>query len=276
MGERKNVNRMIGTLLWIFCFLMFLPMVFVIINAFKTFGEVVMDPLALPEEWNLNNFKEVMKTGNYVKVFLNTIYFAVLSGTIVLVLSSMAGYKLSRMDNRASKITMLVFMIAMMLPFPVIMIPLATVASKLNISNNLTLVSVLNAGFSCSLAVIMYTQTVRGIPKELDECAYIDGCNGYRFFFSVIFPLLKPMTGTLSVLYFIRYWNDLMLPMILISKKELYTIPLSQLSFYNQFTQNRWNLLLASGLMAIIPVVILYIFTQKTIISGIAAGAVKG
>jgi len=276
MGEKKNVNRMIGTLLWIFCFLMFLPMVFVIINAFKTFGEVVMDPLALPEEWNLNNFKEVMKTGNYVKVFLNTIYFAVLSGTIVLVLSSMAGYKLSRMDNRASKITMLVFMIAMMLPFPVIMIPLATVASKLNISNNLTLVSVLNAGFSCSLAVVMYTQTVRGIPKELDECAYIDGCNGYRFFFSVIFPLLKPMTGTLSVLYFIRYWNDLMLPMILISKKELYTIPLSQLSFYNQFTQNRWNLLLASGLMAIIPVVILYIFTQKTIISGIAAGAVKG
>jgi len=276
MGERKNVNRMIGTLLWIFCFLMFLPMVFVIINAFKTFGEVVMDPLALPEEWNLNNFKEVMKTGNYVKVFLNTIYFAVLSGTIVLVLSSMTGYKLSRMDNRASKITMLVFMIAMMLPFPVIMIPLATVASKLNISNNLTLVSVLNAGFSCSLAVVMYTQTVRGIPKELDECAYIDGCNGYRFFFSVIFPLLKPMTGTLSVLYFIRYWNDLMLPMILISKKELYTIPLSQLSFYNQFTQNRWNLLLASGLMAIIPVVILYIFTQKTIISGIAAGAVKG
>lgn len=90
------------------------------------------------------------------------------------------------------------------------------------------------------------------------------------------FPLLKPITGTVAVLYFIRYWNDLMLPMILISKKELYTIPLSQLSFYNQFTQNRWNLLLASGLMAIIPVVILYLFAQRTIISGVAAGAVKG
>lgn len=276
MEEKKIVNRMIATLLWIFCFLMFLPMVFIILNSFKTFGEVVMEPLALPEEWNLNNFKDVMKTGNYAKVFMNTIYFAVLSGAIVLGLGSMAGYKLSRMDNKASKIIMLIFMIAMMLPFPVIMIPLAMVASKLNISNNLTMISVLNAGFSCSLAVIMYTQTVRGIPRELDECAYIDGCNGYRFFFSIIFPLLKPMTGTLAVLYFIRYWNDLMLPMILISKKELYTIPLSQLSFYNQFTQNRWNLLLASGLMAIIPVVILYLFTQKTIINGIAAGAVKG
>lgn len=122
----------------------------------------------------------------------------------------------------------------------------------------------------------MYKQAVSSIPKELDECAYMDGASGYRFFFRIIFPLLKPITGTVAVLYFIRYWNDLMLPMILISKKELYTIPLSQLSFYNQFTQNRWNLLLASGLMAIIPVVIIYLFAQKTIISGVAAGAVKG
>ena len=97
----------------------------------------------------------------------------------------------------------------------------------------------------------MYKQAVSSIPKELDECAYMDGASGYRFFFRIIFPVLKPITVTVAVLYFIRYWNDLMLPMILISKKELYTIPLSQLSFYNQFTQNRWNLLLASGLMAV-------------------------
>lgn len=276
MKENKKENTMIVIFLWLLCITMFLPMIFVIVNAFKTFGEVVMEPLAVPEVWKLDNFKEVMKTGNYIKVFLNTVYFAVLSGAIVLSLGSMAGFKLSRMDNKLSKITMLVFMIAMMLPFPVIMIPLAKVASKLCISNNLTMISILNAGFSCSLAVIMYAQAVRGIPKELDECAYMDGCSGYHFFFSILFPLLKPITGTLAILYFIRYWNDLMLPMILISKKELYTIPLSQLSFYNQFTQNRWNLLLASGLMAIIPVVILYLFTQRVIISGMAAGAVKG
>ena len=243
MNERKKTNVVVGLLLWVFCIVMFFPMLFIIINAFKTFGEVVMDPLALPAIWNLDNFKEVIRTGNYVRVFLNTIYFAVLSGVIVLVLGSMAGFKLSRMNNRVSRATMLVFMIAMMLPFPVIMIPLAVMATKLHISNHLTMISILNAGFSCSLAVIMYMQTVKGIPRELDECADMDGCSGYRFFFTIIFPLLKPMSGTLAVLYFIRYWNDLMLPMILISKKELYTIPLSQLSFYNQFTQNRWNLL---------------------------------
>ena len=248
MKKERKVNMILAIVLWLICIAMFLPMVFVIINSFKTFGQVVMEPLALPEEWNLDNFKEVMKTGNYLKVFGNTIYFAVVSGVIVIALGAMAGYKLDRMNNRIGEITSIVFMIAMMLPFPVIMIPLAVVASELHIS----------------------------IPKELDECAYMDGASGYRFFFRIIFPLLKPITGTVAVLYFIRYWNDLMLPMILISKKELYTIPLSQLSFYNQFTQNRWNLLLASGLMAIIPVVIIYLFAQKTIISGVAAGAVKG
>ena len=276
MKKERKVNMLLAIVLWLICVAMFFPMVFVIINSFKTFGQVVMEPLALPAEWNLDNFKEVMRTGNYLKVFGNTIYFAVVSGVIVITLGAMAGYKLDRMNNRIGEMTSIVFMIAMMLPFPVIMIPLAVVASELHISNNLTLVSVLNAGFSCSLAVIMYKQAVNSIPKELDECAYMDGASGYSFFFRIIFPLLKPITGTVAVLYFIRYWNDLMLPMILISKKELYTIPLSQLSFYNQFTQNRWNLLLASGLMAIIPVVILYLFAQRTIISGVAAGAVKG
>nr|WP_296834610.1 carbohydrate ABC transporter permease [uncultured Marvinbryantia sp.] len=275
MRENKRVNFLIALALWGLCAGMFAPMLFVLLNSLKTFGEVVMEPLALPKVWNLDNYVEVLNTSNYVRVFGNTIYFSVLSGAIVLVLGSMAGYKLARMNNKAGKATQLIFMMAMMLPFPVIMIPMASVASSMGITNNLTRISVLNAGFSCSLAVIMYSQSIRGIPTELDECAFLDGCSGYRFFFAIIFPLLKPVTGTLAVLYFIRYWNDLMLPLVLISKKEYYTIPLSQLNFYNQFTQNRWNLLLASGVMAIIPVLILYIFAQKTIIEGIAAGAVK-
>ena len=178
MKKERKVNMILAIVLWLICIAMFLPMVFVIINSFKTFGQVVMEPLALPEEWNLDNFKEVMKTGNYLKVFGNTIYFAVVSGVIVIALGAMAGYKLDRMNNRIGEITSIVFMIAMMLPFPVIMIPLAVVASELHISNNLTLVSVLNAGFSCSLAVIMYKQAVSSIPKELDECAYMDGASG--------------------------------------------------------------------------------------------------
>ena len=112
MKKERKVNMILAIVLWLICIAMFLPMVFVIINSFKTFGQVVMEPLALPEEWNLDNFKEVMKTGNYLKVFGNTIYFAVVSGVIVIALGAMAGYKLDRMNNRIGEITSIVFMIA--------------------------------------------------------------------------------------------------------------------------------------------------------------------
>lgn len=117
MAEKKRTNRIIAVILWLICAAMFLPMVFVIMNSFKTFGQVVMEPLALPESWNLDNFKEVMNTGHYAKIFGNTIYFAVLSGVIVIGLGAMAGYKLARMNNKIGHITSVVFMIAMMLPF---------------------------------------------------------------------------------------------------------------------------------------------------------------
>lgn len=276
MYESAAKNRVIAVILWLCCFLMFLPMVFIFINAFKTFQEVILYPVALPKSLNLQNFVDVWNKSNYGTVFLNTVYFAAISTFLVVVLGSMAGYRLARMNNRLSRVLVMIFTIALMLPFPVVMIPIATVATNLKFTNNLTLISVLNAGFSCSMAIMMYMQTVRGIPRELEECACIDGSGSYGIFFRIIFPILRPMTGTLVVIYVIRCWNDLLLPLILITKKALYTIPLSQLTFYNEFTNNRWNLLLASGLMAILPVVILYVFCQRYIIQGMVDGALKG
>lgn len=276
MQQSKAKNRLIAILLWALCLMMFMPMFFVFTNAFKSFKEVIMYPVALPKQLGLENFTEVWNKSNYGHVFLNTIYFAALSTVLVVMLSAMAGYRLCRMNNRLSQGLVMVFTIALMLPFPVVMIPIATVATKLGFTNNLTLISVLNAGFSCSTAIIMYMQTVRSVPKELEECARIDGCGSYGIFFRIVFPILKPMTGTLIVIYVIRCWNDLLLPLILITKKQLYTIPMSQLTFYNEFTNNRWNLLLASGLMAILPVVVLYMFSQRYIIQGMVDGALKG
>ena len=276
MRESKLRINVISILLWLLCIMLFLPMLFVFVNAFKTFKEVIMYPLALPKTLNLDNFIDVWKKSSYDTVFMNTLYFAGISTALVILFSSMAGYHLCRMNNRVSRALVMVFSIALMLPFPVVMIPIAVVATDLGFTNNLTLISILNAGFSCSTAIIMYMQTVRSVPKELEECARIDGCGSYGIFFKIVFPILKPMTGTLVVIYVIRCWNDLMLPLILITKKKLYTIPLSQLTFYNEFTNNRWNLLLASGLMAILPVVILYIFCQRYIIQGMVDGALKG
>jgi ABC-type sugar transport system, permease component len=269
-------NRGIEAFLWLFVLVLFSPLLFIAVNSLKGFGEVMMDPIALPSKLEFANYTETWQMSEYHKVFFNTILFAGISTLIVITITSMAGYKLSRMNSRGSQVLLLLFTIAIMLPFPVVMIPIAQVAAWLDLKNNLLLISMLNAGFSCSLGVLLYSSAVKAIPKELDECAEMDGCYGYRMFFQIIFPLLKPVTGTLVVIYVIRYWNDLMLPLILITKQSLYTIPLSQMIFFNQFSNNRWNLLLASGVMAVLPLIILYIFTQRYIIQGIVAGAVKG
>lgn len=272
----RKGNKFIEAILWIFCIIMFLPLVFVITNSFKDFREVVMNPVSMPKTLDFKNYIDTWVMSRYHKVFINTFVFSGISTLIVLVFTSMAGYKLCRMNTRLSRALILLFVIAMMIPFPVIMIPIASVAAVTGIKNNLIAMCILNAGFSCSMGIMMYSQTVKGIPREIDECALIDGSSGYRLFFRIIFPLLKPVTSTLAVIYIIRYWNDLLLPLILITKKELYTIPLSQLVFFNEYTNNRWNLLLASGVMAVLPVLILYVFTQRYIIQGIVAGAVKG
>lgn len=105
MRENKRINFLIALILWILCAGMFAPMIFVLINSVKTFGEVVMEPLSLPAVWSLDNYAEVLDTSNYIKVFENTIYFAVLSGLIVLIFGSMAGYGLARMNSRVGKVT---------------------------------------------------------------------------------------------------------------------------------------------------------------------------
>ncbi|WP_276353792.1 carbohydrate ABC transporter permease [Cohnella caldifontis] len=269
-------NRGIELGLWVFVLILFSPLLFIAVNSLKDFGEVLMDPIALPKTLQFANYTETWSESAYHRVFLNTVLFAGVSTLIVIVITSMAGYKLSRLNSKGSQMLLLLFTIAIMLPFPVVMIPIAQVAAWLDLKNNLLAISVLNAGFSCSLGVLLFSSAVKAIPRELDECAEMDGCYGYRMFFQIIFPLLKPVTGTLVVIYVIRYWNDLMLPLILITKNKFYTIPLSQMIFFNQFSNNRWNLLLASGVMAVLPLLILYVFTQRYIIQGIVAGAVKG
>lgn len=276
MTESTLKNRGIEISLWLFCSILFSPLLFIAVNSLKGFGEVLMEPISFPSTLQFSNYIETWKVSQYHKVFLNTVLFAGVSTAIVILITSLAGYQLSRSNSNWSKMLLMVFTIAIMLPFPVVMIPIAQVASLLGLKNNLLAISVLNAGFSCSLGILLYSGAMKAIPKELDECAEMDGCTGYSRFFRIILPLLKPVTGTLVVIYMIRYWNDLMLPLILITKNHLYTIPLSQMVFFNQFSNNRWNLLLASGVMAVVPILILYIFTQRFIIQGIAAGAVKG
>lgn len=271
-----NIRRTIAeTSLWLVCLLFFSPILFVVLNAFKDFKEIVISPLALPASLSLHNFAEAWKFTEYPRAFMNSVKITGLSTVLVILLSSLAGYKLARTPTKLSGFLFALIAVAMMVPFQTIMVPMAQVAMKLSILNNVWALPILYAGYSCSLAVMLYHGFTKGIPAELEEAAIMDGCSSFGIFFKIVFPLFKPLTSTVAVIYVMTFWNDLMIPLILISKKSAFTIPLSQMMFYGHFTSTDWNLLLACAVMSSIPILILYLALQRHIIGGLVAGAVK-
>jgi raffinose/stachyose/melibiose transport system permease protein len=268
MSIRKPLTELS---LWLICAIFFSPIVFVVLNSFKDFKEIVISPLSFPSSFALTNFRDAWTFTSYHQAFMNS----ALSTLGIILLCSMAGYKLARTATTLSGFLFAVIMLAMMVPFQTIMIPIAQVAKSLSLLNNIWTLPILYTGYSCSLAVLLYHGFTKGIPIELEEAAIMDGCSSFRIFTTIIFPLFKPLTSTVAVIYVMTFWNDLLIPLIMITKKSAYTIPLSQMMFYGHFTTTDWNLLLACAVMSSLPILLLYAVLQKHVIGGLIAGAVK-
>ena len=154
------------------------------------------------------------------------------------------------------------------------MIPLIVVTRKLNLSNSIPGIILVYWGLGCNFAIFLYHGFVKTIPHELEESAVMDGCTPYQTFFKIVMPLLVPVTSTIAVLDALWIWNDFLLPLLLLQRKAIRTIPLSQYIFFGQYYSD-WGLALAGLILAVLPIVIFYIFMQKYIVKGITAGAVK-
>jgi raffinose/stachyose/melibiose transport system permease protein len=221
-----------------------------------------------------------MEKMNFLKAFGNSFIVTVISIAIIAILASMTAWMLVRTDNKLSKVLFLVFVATMIIPFQTIMMPLMQVMGWVRdtlhfpMLNTLVGLIYMNVGFGASMAVFLYHGFVKSIPLSLEEAATIDGCNRFKVFWRIVFPMLKPTTVTVMILDVIWIWNDYLLPSLVLSSKDLRTIPLSTASFFGQFTIE-WNLAMAGLMLTIIPVILFYLAAQKYIVKGVAAGAVK-
>ncbi len=262
------------------CLFYLFPFYIVIVNAFKNRKELYENMLALPQTFTPEYFLKAMDKMNFLRAFSNSFIVTVVSITILIVLASMTAWMLVRTNDRFSKAMFMIFVATMIIPFQTIMMPLLQVMGWVKNTTNIPMVNSLggliymNVGFGASMAVFLYHGFIKTIPVSLEEAATIDGCNKFWVFWKIVFPILKPTTVTVMILDVIWIWNDYLLPLLILSKKELRTIPLSTSSFFGQFT-NEWNLAMAGLLLTIVPVIIFYLAAQKYIVKGVAAGAVK-
>ena len=211
---------------------------------------------------------------HYFRSLGNTVLLSGVSVTLIILFSSLAGWKLCRTKTRLSKFIFGLFVFSMLIPFSSIMIPIYRVILALKLKNSLLGLSLVYAGLGVSMAVFLYHGFVKGIPQELEEAAEMDGCGQLQVFRYMVFPLLKPITATVCITNVLWVWNDFLLPLIILTDQSNQTIPLAQYVFSSQFATN-YPMAFSSYLMAMAPILIVYIFAQKWVVGGVMRGAVK-
>lgn len=254
------------------------PFVMVIINSFKIKRDIIKEPMVLigSHGASLDNYVEAFHKMNFIRAFLNSLCITGVSVVLIIITSAMCAYLFVRMDYKINKIFFGLMIASMVIPFQVIMIPLVSIyGGNLHILNHRLTLILMHVGFSTAQSVFMYHGFIKSnIPMSLEEAAKLDGCTKYQTFFRIVFPLLKPTTATLVILYAMGIWNDFLLPSLVLTQKELYTLPIATQMFYGTYSSDL-GLIMASLLMVAAPVIVLYLFLQKYIIAGVVAGAVK-
>ncbi|WP_302191917.1 carbohydrate ABC transporter permease [uncultured Ruminococcus sp.] len=274
---KTNVFLMI--LLILGCLTVLFPLYMAVIIAFKNPSEMTNDvagALSFPSHWSLSNFKEAMEITDFWHTLGNSILITGATIVLSLILHSLTGYAIGRSMARKKGFRMIYYYIVsgMFVPFAILMMPLVKETANLGLDNRLGVI-LLYVVFYMPMNVMLYSGYLKNVPMALEEAADIDGASTWKTYWTIIFPMMKPMHATVAVLTALGTWNDVMTPLVILSNSEGTTLPLAQLNFQTQFGTN-YNLAFASYLLALIPILIFYIFCQKQIIGGIANGAVKG
>ncbi|MCP3806764.1 carbohydrate ABC transporter permease [Paenibacillus sp. Lou8.1] len=275
--QRSRTGRILLEAGMIVLSLLFLyPLFLAINNSFKSFAEVMTDVIALPKQLSLDNYVYVWKFIDYPRLFLNNTIITVVGLAGIVLISSIAAYKLARTKSKWSSVIYMLCIMPMLIPFQSIMLTVLRLAKDLNLADSTWGLGFLYWGFGAPLAVFIYHGFVKGIPAEIDESAKIDGASGFRLFFSVIFPLLKSVTATIVIIDVMWIWNDFLLPLLMVNgSPSTKTLTLAAYTFVGQYTSD-WQYAMTAMVMAVLPSIIVFIFLQKYIVKGVVAGAVKG
>lgn len=279
-NDKDGKNNILLTILLILGSLTILfPLYMTIVIALKSPSEMTNDiagALSLPSKFSLDNFAEAMRVTNFWHSLANSLIITGASIILSVLLHSMAGYAIGRSMARRKGFKLAYFYIVsgMFVPFAILMMPLVKETAILGLDNMFGVV-LLYIVFYMPMNVMLYTGYLKNVPMAMEEAADIDGASAWKTYWTIIFPMMKPMHATVAVLTALGTWNDVMTPLVIISGSEQTTLPLAQLNFQTQFGTN-YNLAFASYLLALIPILIFYIICQKQIIGGISNGAVKG
>ena len=274
----KAQKKITGTIVvnvftWILSITLIIPLILILINSFKTSQAASDMNLSFPVTFQFSNYLTVIQKGKLDIAFFNSLIYSVFSVALCTLTSSMSAYVLSR--NRSKTNRFIYFMIVLGITMPINFVVLMKVMQVLHLINTQVGIILLYAAIQTPFNVFLIYSFIGKIPKDIDEAANIDGCSPLRLFFSIIFPLLKPVLVTVMVLTFLNTWNEYILPLYYLGKSVYWPMTLAVYNFFGMYFKE-WNLVCADIVLTSLPVIIVYLAGQKYIVSGMTAGAVKG
>lgn len=272
-AREARTNRIIAAILWFFSLLILIPMAMIILNSLKNVTESAVMSLTLPTEFHPENYLEVLKDDKLVRSFFNSVLLCVGSCTLTTVFSSLAAFVLSRNRSRRNKILYIIFLLGLVAPINYI--TTVKVLQYLHLINTFFGAILLYTAQYIPFTIFIYYGFIGGVSRSLDEAAIIDGCGSIKLFYKIIFPLLKPVTMTAVVINFLNCWNDFIVPLYFLNSSKKWGMIMLMYNYFSQFVSS-WNLVCAVMIINILPILAIYIFGQKYLISGMTAGAVKG
>lgn len=254
----------------------FVPIYYLIVTTLKTPQEATLSPLGLPKVFHFENYVNAWSKMQFPRAFGNTLFITVCAVGILVILGSMAGYALARTKSKMGSRIFLLFLAGLTVPFQMNIISLYKIVKSLGLMNTAWAVIMVDVAINMPQAVFLIKEFIESsVPIELEEAAIVDGCSVFKRFFTIVLPLLKPVLSTVIILVTLNVWNEFLTPLLFLQSRENGVILQEVTRNIGQFSTD-WTALFPMLMLGVAPLMIFYIFMQKYIINGVAAGAVKG
>lgn len=266
-------NYIVEGLLLLASLIIIFPLLLMIFGSFMTSTEVLRFSLKFPDKWMFSNYAQVFKEGGLGRAFLNGMLITGVSSVINIFASSAASFILARRETKLANFLYLFFFMGLIAPMSTI--TTIKIVQWMGFYGSITSVILIYASLNTAFSVFLYSGFIKSIPRALDEVAFLEGANIFDVFFRIVTPLIIPVNATVAIMVFMSVWNDITIPLYFLTDSSDWTMPLSVYNFYGKYSRD-WNLIFANLVLTSLPVLILYLFAQKYIVSGLTAGAVKG
>lgn len=276
MRTGKIGKSIIYIILVLWAAIQLFPLYYLFTFSLKTNAEILGENIiGLPKRWEWSNYAEVIRSSNILHYFLNSVLVTVVTIVFTIMVALMASYALYRMKWKLRSFFVIIFMLGLTIPIHSSILPVFLILKQMHMLNSYQALVLPYIAFGLSMAIMMFSGFLSGIPRELEEAACIDGCNVYKIFLKIITPLMKPAFATVAIFTYLSSWNELMFATIFVNDEGLKTLPVG-IQALSMSLITDWGVLGAALVISLIPTILIYVFMSNKVQESMVMGAVKG